>query len=1269
MVMASLLRDPEIDDFDIIAIQEPWTNPYTATTHHPAKDRFHLCYPTGDAEGSARVCFFINKRMDQTKWRFEEQTKYMCSVVVEPSNERQEEGRLVIHNIYNPPRNRRDRRSTLPKAREALARHQAAEQILLGDFNLHHPLWGGLGRRETDPEAEDLIDIIGDFALHNTLPPGTITFEEGRVQSAIDLCYVTTGLIDRIIKSEVNRNLDHDSDHLPISTALDLTVQRLEEKPRKAWKRLDEKAYMKALKRSLPPLRRPLTKTALDTYTSEVAAAIQDAISKAVPETFPSCYSREGWTEECAAVLAETKRLKRAHNQHHTEETWEAYRAARNHKARTVSKALRKAHRDRIERAAESPQTFWKLAKWARTRHNQSARTTPAIRHPTTQQELIDPADKAELFRDVFFPTPPEADLEDIENAEYSGQIETPPIEEKEVRNAIRAASPLKAPGPDGITNKALQAGVDLIAAHLTRMFNQSLKLGYCPSAFRASITAVLRKPDKANYAVPKAYRPIALLNTIGKIMDAVIARRLSYLVETHHVLPPQHMGGRKQRSTEHALHAVAAKICDTWNQGTRGQVTSLLLLDVSGAFDNVSHIRLLHNLRKRKVDEKTVRWIASFLSERHTHIVVDGVKSEQYAINTGIPQGSPLSPILYLFYNADLVEQCNETDTMSTGYIDDVAIMAWGDTTERTCQTLSTILQKAQRWASKHASVFAPDKFQLTHFTRAWKSIDTDAPIHTEWGEIKPATTCKYLGLTMDSKLKWREHVETIKQKATRTVHTLNSLGSSTWGIRLQDMRKLYEAIVLPQMMYGCSIWSNANLHEGSRTYTHKTIDALRSIQARAARSICGAYKATAMAALDVEAFLLPVEQQIWRRNADVITRLSSCREIAKTAGFELNEPVPVVAKRNRRPRKSPWWKINEELRSKQVRDLEKQEPIPPFITPPWRRGPRTYIDDNAEKARDRHDKECATDKSLSIYTDGSGIEGEIGSAAVCPLTKQTRSVHMGSDTLSTVYAAELQGISLALHIAKEYADGDGERKDIAVYTDNQAAIWSIAKAEGRSGAYILADIAQQVQELQNKGLSVTVRWIPAHVGIEGNEAADQAAKEATGWREDGRSQQPAEPPPQLYPLRTTLRRWCKTQAERQWISAWREDKKGRTTYRHTPTPTKKVLQLHERLSKRESALLVQLRTEKIGLNDFLFKRHVPDIPSPGCDCGERRQTVAHVLLRCSKYKDLRNRIFANLSGRNSLRTILSTPQLATKAIEYMEQTQILGQVGIRDT
>jgi endonuclease/exonuclease/phosphatase family metal-dependent hydrolase len=105
--------------------------------------------------------------------------------------------------------------------------------VLLGDFNLHHPLWGGLNREVTDLESEDLIDIMGDFALHSTLLPGTITYEEGRSQSTIDLCLVTMGLADRVIKSEVDRNLDHDSDHLPISTTLDPSVYRLKKKLQK----------------------------------------------------------------------------------------------------------------------------------------------------------------------------------------------------------------------------------------------------------------------------------------------------------------------------------------------------------------------------------------------------------------------------------------------------------------------------------------------------------------------------------------------------------------------------------------------------------------------------------------------------------------------------------------------------------------------------------------------------------------------------------------------------------------------------------------------------------------------------------------------------------------------------------------------------------------------------------------------------------------------------------------------------------------------------
>jgi len=135
----------------------------------------------------------------------------------------------------------------------------------------------------------------------------------------------------------------------------------------------------------------------------------------------------------------------------------------------------------------------------------------------------------------------------------------------------------------------------DIIVGHLEMIFNQSLRISHCPAHFRSSTTVVLRKPDKDDYTTPKAYRPIALLNTMGKIMDAVLARRLSYLVEAYNVLPNTHIGGRKLRSTEYALHLIIERIYKAWNTG-RGRVASLLLLDVSGAFDNVSHERLLHD-------------------------------------------------------------------------------------------------------------------------------------------------------------------------------------------------------------------------------------------------------------------------------------------------------------------------------------------------------------------------------------------------------------------------------------------------------------------------------------------------------------------------------------------------------------------------------------------------------------------------------------------------------------------------------------------------
>lgn len=250
-----------------------------------------------------------------------------------------------------------------------------------------------------------------------------------------------------------------------------------------------------------------------------------------------------------------------------------------------------------------------------------------------------------------------------------------------EIRQSILMAISNKAPGEDGIPNRILKSIIDLILPYLDVIFNACLTVGYCPAHFRSSITIVLRKPGKPDCTIAKAYRPIALLNTIGKALEFLIAKWITYLAKTHDLLPQNHFGACRSSSTEHTLDYLIERIYAPWN---KKKIATALLLDVTGAFDNVSKDRLLHNPRMKKIDPRIVTWIGSFLIDRATILKTNEYTSEKIHISTGIPQGSPLSPILFLFYNSPLLERLNlEPNTAAEGFVDDIAVLVEGNTAE----------------------------------------------------------------------------------------------------------------------------------------------------------------------------------------------------------------------------------------------------------------------------------------------------------------------------------------------------------------------------------------------------------------------------------------------------------------------------------------------------------------------------------------------------------------------------------------------------------
>lgn len=142
-----------------------------------------------------------------------------------------------------------------------------------------------------------------------------------------------------------------------------------------------------------------------------------------------------------------------------------------------------------------------------------------------------------------FFPQLPKVDLTDTTGFIYNPPYQTRKITANEIRAAVMGSISKKAPGANKIPNLILKLLIKQLLPHLYRIFNDSLSLGYRFSHFRASITVVIQKPGKPDYVIPKAYCPIALLNTLGKALEFVLEKRITNLAKTHQLLPSNHLG------------------------------------------------------------------------------------------------------------------------------------------------------------------------------------------------------------------------------------------------------------------------------------------------------------------------------------------------------------------------------------------------------------------------------------------------------------------------------------------------------------------------------------------------------------------------------------------------------------------------------------------------------------------------------------------------------------------------------------------------------
>jgi len=561
--------------------------------------------------------------------------------------------------MYIPPSRHANQQIPPPLERlQGLLVHQG-NHIVLGDFNLHHPLWNSPSYHYTHYVANDLLSIVGDIGARLLTPPGLATRNCQRgphhEQTTIDLIFST---IEATEYCRIAEGLEQGSDHLPIETILLLPDKVIEQQqqPRLLWKDLDLDIFLSILDKETLGLEKRALKTrdAINIYVTTLSNGIQQAIKASVPQKKGSIYDKGFWTLECLIAVKTTRYFRRLYTRQPSLEAWNLFTRQRNSKGKILAKAKRDFYRRQVQEITTSQP--WSLYKWAKKRNQGQNR---AISLPTLRKgdrEAISTEEKSLILRQEAFPTPRNAALDDLSTYSYPRPLSTQgEITIEEIRGASQRTKPDKAPGPDQIPNRVIH----LLARHrislLQTLFQACWDLSYHPEAFHTATTVFLRKPGKKDYTDPAAYRPIALLNTLGKTLESIIATRLKDLAEGHRLLPDSQYGARPNRSTETALFQIIEKIKAIQSYGL---IPSLLALDVQKAFDNVSHIRLIHDLRKRRIPPRIIDWIKSFLSERSTSIRLGDYTSKAEKVSLGIPQGSPLSPILYLFYNADLLDE-----------------------------------------------------------------------------------------------------------------------------------------------------------------------------------------------------------------------------------------------------------------------------------------------------------------------------------------------------------------------------------------------------------------------------------------------------------------------------------------------------------------------------------------------------------------------------------------------------------------------------------
>jgi len=446
---------------------------------------------------------------------------------------------------------------------------------------------------------------------------------------------------------------------------------------------------------------------------------------------------------------------------------------------------------------------------------------SPLLLDPNDKSSLrFTDEDKADILQDQFcsvFTNEPAGSL-----PEFPSRTDTDvafDLTIDMIKKELKDLNPNKSLGPDEIHPVMLKKLAFYIAGPLHTIMAKSFVESKLPDDWKTAHVSPIYKKGKKNLA--ENYRPVSLTSVACRVMERILKKQIMEHLTNEKLLSTKQHGFMGKRSTVTQLLHYLDKCADSISND---KVVDVIYFDFAKAFDTVPHRRLLRKLEAYGIRGRVLGWMKAFLSDRYQYVKVNGKLSKKCQVQSGVPQGSVLGPLLFVIYINDLAEVTNSEMFL---FADDTKLVEEINNAEDAIR-LQHDIEAMEKWSGDWLLKFHPDKCHVLTLGKFW-NIQHAHPYEIAGSVLEHVDQEKDLGVIIDSELNFEEHIYTKIKKANSIVGLINR----TFDFLSPEMlRTLFIAFVRPHLEYAQAVWS-------PRLIKHS--DAIESVQRRATRLVGG--------------------------------------------------------------------------------------------------------------------------------------------------------------------------------------------------------------------------------------------------------------------------------------------------------------------------------------------------------------------------------------------------------------------------------------------